>query len=237
MKVVAYLRVSTDNQQESGLGLSDQEQKIIGYCKLYDLELVKIIKEAASGRSLDRPGLQEALNMLEKGEAEGLIVAKLDRLTRSVRDMGILLDKYFATKYAFFVVTEKIDTFSASGRLLLRLMASIAEWERETIAERTSSALSQKRKRGERTGGSLCYGWNQVGNKLVENPQEQSVISQIRTLRKDGCTYQGIADRLNASGIMSKQQKKWDGARVFRLLNKNKMLLSNAFHGAQSDCR
>lgn len=93
MKVVAYLRVSTDNQQESGLGLSDQEQKIIGYCKLYDLELVKIIKEAASGRSLDRPGLQEALNMLEKGEAEGLIVAKLDRLTRSVRDMGMTIPR------------------------------------------------------------------------------------------------------------------------------------------------
>ncbi len=153
MKVIGYLRVSTQEQEQSGLGLEAQQEKIRAYCGLYDLELVDMVQDAASGKSLKgREGLALALAMLARGEVEGLIVAKLDRLTRSVKDLGELIENYFA-KYSLFVVAEQVDTRTASGRLVLNLLTSVAQWERETIGERTAAALGAKRERGKNRRG------------------------------------------------------------------------------------
>ena len=149
MKVVAYCRVSTDEQQASGLGLESQIDKVKAYADLYDLELVDIITDAASGKNLNRAGLRTALNMLKDGNADGIIIAKLDRLTRSVKDMGDLLESYFSKQWSLFVVVEQIDTSTASGRMMINILMSVAQWERETIGERTKDALAAKRKRGE----------------------------------------------------------------------------------------
>jgi site-specific DNA recombinase len=100
MKVIGYIRVSTDGQEASGLGLEAQREKIAGYCNLYDLELVDLVQDTASGKAMKgRDGLHRTLAMLKRGEAEGLVVAKLDRLTRSVRDLGYLLGKYFVGRH------------------------------------------------------------------------------------------------------------------------------------------
>ena len=115
MKVVGYIRVSTVEQEESGLGIEDQEAKIRAYCDLYGLELVELFTDAASGKNLQRVGLESALGRLADGAAEGLIVAKLDRLTRSVRDLGALLEDYFKDS-SLVVVAEQVDTRTASGR-------------------------------------------------------------------------------------------------------------------------
>ncbi len=117
MKVIGYLRVSTQEQEQSGLGLEAQQEKIWAYCGLYELDLVDMVQDAASGKSLKgRDALAGALAMLTRGEADGLIVAKLDRLTRSVKDLGELIETYFA-KHSLFVVAEQVDTRTASGRL------------------------------------------------------------------------------------------------------------------------
>lgn len=219
-RVIGYIRVSTDGQDQSGLGLADQEQKIRAYCDLYGLSLVEIEKDSASGKSMDRPGLQAALGALKAGRADGLVIAKLDRLTRSVRDMGILLDGYFRDKFAFFVVAEQIDTSTAAGRFQLNLLASVAEWERETIGERTKAALAQKRARGEKTGGHCPYGFTQEGGKLVANQREQAILTEIRALRAKGEKLQTIADRLNREGIATKLGGEWSRALVCKMLKK-----------------
>ena len=160
MKAIAYLRVSTEDQAAKGVSLEVQRAKIAAYALLYELELVAVIEDAgASGKSLNRPGLQRALAMLEAAEAEALIVMKLDRLTRSVRDLGELVDRHFAPgRAALLSVGEQIDTRSAAGRLVLNVLTSVAQWERETIVERTTVALAPKRARGERIG-AIPYGY------------------------------------------------------------------------------
>jgi DNA invertase Pin-like site-specific DNA recombinase len=222
MKVVGYLRVSTEEQEQSGLGLEDQAAKINSYCDLYELELATVRMDIASGKAVhNRDGLQEALAMLKKGEAQGFIVAKLDRLTRSVRDLGTLLHHYFEKDYSLFVVQEQVDTRTASGRLLLNLLTSVAQWERETIGERTRDALAAKRKRGEKTGGDVPFGYNAAKDgKLVENRQEQAVIEQVKILRKKGYGYKKIAGALNDLGYRTKQGKLWSHVTAGRLVRK-----------------
>lgn len=221
MKAIGYIRVSTDGQDQSGLGLADQEQKIRAYCDLYGLELAGIEKDAASGKNMERPGLQRALSMLKKGEADGLIVAKLDRLTRSVRDMGFLLEKYFQDNSALFVVAEQINTRTAAGRLLLNLLTSVGQWEREAISERTQAALRQKKARGEKTGGYVPFGFDaDAEGRLTENNREQEVISRISELRQKGYTFAEIAESLNEDGILTKQGKSWSKASVYKIYKK-----------------
>ena len=98
MKVIGYIRVSTEEQASDGVSLASQREKIEGYAKLYDLELIGIIEDAGqSGKTLDRPGLQEALAMVRKGKVGGLVIAKLDRLSRSVVDWNTLIDGFLAS--------------------------------------------------------------------------------------------------------------------------------------------
>lgn len=221
MKVIGYIRVSTDGQDASGLGLADQVEKIKAYCSLYDLDLVEIHKDAASGKNLLRSGFQGALSALKRGEAEGLVVAKLDRLTRSVRDMGSLLDEYFRESFDLFVVAEQIDTRTASGRFVLNLLTSVAEWERETIGERTRAALTVKKSKGEKLGGKVPFGFDVTEDGLlVENPEEQATIAKISSLRAKGYTFQRIADTLNQEGTFTKSGKPWSPAGVFQIHKK-----------------
>ena len=123
MRTVAYLRVSTEDQASKGVSLDVQREKITAYADLYGLELVEIIEDAGvSAKSLDRPGLQRALGLLKEGTADALLVFKFDRLTRSVRDLGSLIETTFSPetgKPALLSVQDQIDTRSAAGRLVL----------------------------------------------------------------------------------------------------------------------
>ena len=110
------------------MSLDAQRAKVAAYASLYDLELTEVIVDAGqSAKTLDRPGLQRALAMLKSGNADALLVVKLDRLTRSVRDLGALVESYFAPgKAALLSVGEQIDTRSAAGRLVLNVLASVS---------------------------------------------------------------------------------------------------------------
>ncbi len=146
-KVIGYIRVSTKGQAESGLSLEAQKEKIEAYAKLYDLELVSIQVDAGySAKTLDRPAFKRVREALESGKAQALLIVKLDRLTRSVCDFGTLVEKYFAEKSRFSLlsVNDHIDTRTAAGRLVLNVLVAVSQWEREAIGERTSDALKTK---------------------------------------------------------------------------------------------
>ena len=117
MNVIGYTRVSTDEQADKGLSLAAQRAHVEAYCKLYGLELVETIEDAGqSGKTLKRDGLQRALTMLRKGEADGIVIAKLDRLTRSVVDGGKLIADYFGEKgHELFSVADHINTRTAAA--------------------------------------------------------------------------------------------------------------------------
>lgn len=220
--VVGYLRVSTEEQEASGLGLADQEMKVRNYCSLYGLELVGLYIDAASGKDLRRPGLEAALGDLEAGRAGGLIVAKLDRLTRSVRDLGTLIGQYFG-KFDLVVVAEQVDTRTAGGRLVLNLLVSVAQWERETIGERTRDALRVKRRQGKKTGGGVPFGFDLAsdGETLVENEADQAVIRKANRLRKAGHGFYTVARRLNEQGHRTKRGGLFNQSIISKILFRN----------------
>ena len=151
-RAVAYVRVSTDKQASTGLSLDAQRTKVTAYARLYDLELIDVIVDAgASAKTLERPGLTRALAMLEYGQADALVVVKLDRLTRSVRDLGHLLDRYFAKgQWALMSVSENIDTRSAAGRLVLNVLA-----EHRAVGAGGNRGANPGRHRPEATAGRV----------------------------------------------------------------------------------
>jgi DNA invertase Pin-like site-specific DNA recombinase len=199
------VRVSTAGQAERGISLEAQEERLRAYASLYDLELVDVIVDAGeSAGTLDRPGLRRALAMLKAGQADGLLVAKLDRLTRSVRDLGTLVETSFKD-HALLSVAEQVDTRTSSGRLVLNVLASVSQWEREAIGERTSNALRHKQSRGEYTGGDRPFGYRVEDGRLVEDEAEQATIRRARELRAAGLPLRKIADSLHSQGLTSRK--------------------------------
>lgn len=184
--------------------------------------LTEVIEDAGfSGKNLRRPGLQRALTMLESGEADALLVAKLDRLTRSVRDLGALIAKYFEDgRFSLMSVGEQIDTRSAGGRLVLNVLASVSQWEREKISEPISEAMALKAKRGEYLGGEAPFGWDvgPDGKHLVENLKEQRTIVFIQTERASGSSLRKISERLYADDQRPRRGKRFHPTTISRIL-------------------
>ncbi len=219
-RTVAYIRVSTEKQADRGVSLEAQRAKVAAYAELYDLEVVEVVVDAGvSAKSLDRPGLSRALEMLRKREAEALLVVKLDRLTRSVRDLGELVEKYFANgRSALLSVGEQVDTRTAAGRMILNIMATISQWERETIGERTSAAMQHKAACGEYIGGEAPYGFQVLEGRLVELEAEQSVIRAARALRGAGLSLRAIAAELDGQGLRARTGKSFAATQISRMV-------------------
>jgi site-specific DNA recombinase len=212
---VGYIRVSTTKQDESGLSLEEQKRRIEAWAVAQDLKLEQVYEDGAeSAKNLDRPEVQELLRRVVAGEISHVIVYKLDRLTRSVRDLYELITVFQRHNVAFCSVTESLDTSSAIGRAMVGLIGVFAQWERETIAERTIMALSAKRRRGERLGGHRPFGWKTKGKKLVPDEEEQAVLKAILKGVAEGRGYSEIAGILNRKGIQPARGKKWYASSV-----------------------
>jgi site-specific DNA recombinase len=216
-KAIGYIRVSTDKQAEQGVSLEAQKAKIEAYATLYDLQMVDYVVETGSAKDLHREGLQEALQALSSGRADALVIVKLDRLTRSVVDLGRLVDDYFKV-HALLSVSEQIDTRSAAGRLVLNVLASVSQWEREAIGERTKQAMQHLKNQGQYTGGHVPYGYKLVAGELVEHEGEQAVLGTIRKYRAKGMPLRSIAQVLANKGYQSRAGKPFHFQAVARMV-------------------
>jgi len=158
IEAVGYVRVSTSEQADSGLSLEAQRSRITALCEANGWTLLSILEDPGlSAKTITRPGLQEALELLCPGRV--LVCLKLDRLTRSLADF-IDLDRLLVQKRAEFAsVQERIDTTTATGRLMRDLIVRLSQWEREVIGERTRAALQVKKDRKERLGSSMRRVW------------------------------------------------------------------------------
>jgi DNA invertase Pin-like site-specific DNA recombinase len=226
IRVIGYTRVSTEEQATEGLSLDDQVDKIRRYCDLYNLELAEVVSDPGhSGKSLDRPGIRRVLDELRRRKSPigGLVLAKLDRLTRSVGDWSDLVKEFFRDeKKRLCSVNEQVDTKTANGRMFINLIILVAEWEREVIGERTRDALLAKIKNGERVG-KVRFGHDlaEDGKSLVENTREQRAIALMKEWRGAGRTYRDIVRLLEELGIETKEGGKlWLPATVRRILTR-----------------
>ena len=152
MQAIGYVRVSTDKQAEQGVSLEAQAGKIRAMAVVHDAELTELIVDTESAKNLNRPGMVRLLSLVDSRQVQAVIVAKLDRLTRSVRDLCELLERFERRGVALISVAESLDTSSAAGRLVINIMTAVSQWEREAIGERTRDAMSHKRSQGEREG-------------------------------------------------------------------------------------
>ena len=211
MRAIGYIRVSTDKQAERGVSLEAQTEKIRAMAVVHGAELAQIIVDAGeSAKSLDRPGMARLLALIDGRAVDVVIIAKLDRLTRSVKDLAELLERFTKRGVSLVSVAESLDTGSAAGRLVLNIMTAVSQWEREAIGERTRDAMSHKRAKGERVG-TIPFGYRMAedGSRLEEDPAEQDVLSRIQRLKAQGHTMRQIADELNRQGFTTRRGTAW----------------------------
>jgi len=219
IKAIGYVRVSSADQADSGLSLSAQRSKIRAYCTANSWRLLTVHEDAGlSAKSLNRPGLTAAL--AELGPGRILVALKLDRLTRRVRDLGDITDRIAEAGADWATVQEHYDTTTATGRLILNMIAELAQWEGEVISERTVSALAVIRERGGRLGATPL-GYRTVEHEdgtrtAVLDPEEQETVRLIRELRASGLSYRRIGEELTAAGRRTKQGRAWHPATVAR---------------------
>lgn len=204
-RAVSYTRVSTREQSEDGQSLANQRDRIQAYCKAKEYELVEGFSDpGASAKDLNREGLQSLIEEIKDDSIDVVVIYKLDRLTRSVKGLGRLIDDIFgAEDVALASVKDSFDTTTANGRMVMNLLATVAQWERETVAERTEDALAHKKQRGEWTG-RVPFGWK-VGDdgKLVEDLEEQDKIQKVKRAKRRGRSYREVADTYDISPALA----------------------------------
>ena len=220
MKAIGYARVSTDKQAEQGVSLEAQEAKIRAMATVQGADLIEVIVDGGeSAKNLNRPGLRRLIALVDAGNIDAVIVAKLDRLTRSVKDLCELLELFEKRRVALVSVAESLDTGSAAGRLVITIMGAVSQWEREAIGERTRDALRHKRTSGERVG-NIRFGFrlSPDGKHVEPDPGEQAVLTEIRHLRQNGHTLRGIAAALNQRALRTRRGSAWRLEHVARII-------------------
>jgi len=220
MKTLGYVRVSTDRQADQGVSLEAQEAKIRAMATVRGCELDQVIVDGGeSAKDLNRPGMQRLLELVTTGKVDAVIVAKLDRLTRSVKDLCGLLELFEKRKVALISVAESLDTGSAAGRLVITIMGAVSQWEREAIGERTRDALQHKRRQGRRVG-NIAFGSRLAadGEHLEVDPDEQAALAEIRRLHTQGTTLRGIATALNRRDYHTRRGTPWRLESVARVI-------------------
>ena len=217
MEAIGYVRVSTEQQADSGLSLAAQRRKIEAQAVVNDYALVSIVEDAgASAKTLDRPGWARIMRAVRAGTVDAIVIAKLDRATRSVADLGNLLADLAKARradggrgVALVSCAESLDTSTAGGRLVLNVLGAVAQWEREATAERTSAALQVLRSTGRRHCNVAPFGSTWRGGRRVDDQGEQLTLASIIEHRRAGLSWQGVADQLNADGQRTRTGAQW----------------------------
>ena len=220
MKLVGYVRVSTDGQEDN-TSLSSQQERIEAYCKAFGHELIEVFVEVGSGKSMaSRPEFNKAMEMVAT-KADGIVALKLDRIARSTRDVLTLVEDVLQPKDKALVLLDlNVDTSTPTGKMILTMMAAVAELERAQINERCQGGRKAKAKDGGYAYGSPKFGEVAIDGELAANESEQAVIDLIRRHHKAGKKANAIAKYLNAQGIPTKRGKQWTQQGVINILNR-----------------
>jgi len=202
-RVVLYTRVSTSEQAESGLGLIAQEEALRAECDRRGWEIIAVLSDAgASGKSLSgRPGLGDALALIDTGHADCLAVAKLDRLSRSLLDFAGLMARAQSEGWNVIALDLGIDLSTPAGEFMASVMASAAQWERRSIGQRTKDALAVRRAEGVRLGRPPVL--------------DTMLVDRMIKARANGLSYREIASQLNSDRVPTAHQGRlWHPATV-----------------------
>lgn len=223
-KVIGYIRVSSQQQVDDKESLERQAEKIRAYCALKGITGLEIISdEGISGyKTSTRKGYQTLLKLCKAGQVKTLIVYDLSRLSRSLKETLTFFDDIIKKqKIEFVSLCNDIDTTTSTGILFFQLLGVFNEFYRNDIATKTKNALTHKKNKQEKTGGTVPFGYTLgLKGKLFELPKEQEVISLMNELKQNGLSYRGIAKELEKQCIKTKTGGfKWYGNTVKNILS------------------
>jgi len=224
MKTAIYVRVSTEEQAKEGYSIRAQVDKLKSYVQIKDWDFYKVYAdEGISGKNIkDRPAINELIADIKVGNVNNVLVYKIDRLTRSTRDLIDLTDIFKEHHCAFNSLMESIDTQTASGRMFLKIIGIFAEFERENIIERITLACEKKAKEGYSLSYFItAYGYDRENGEKVQtiNHAEAEIVKEIYTMYIDGnMSYSAIAKNLNHRNIKSKTGTTWSFSSIRNIL-------------------
>jgi site-specific DNA recombinase len=226
MRAAAYIRVSS-TEQIQGTSLEVQEDQAIAYCALKGLSLVGVFSDPGVSGSVPlvhRPSGKKLVNLIDRGEVDCVILAKLDRGFRSASDCLVTLEHWQKQGVALHIIDlggNSVDSKSPAGKFMLSVLAAAAEMERGMIQARCNAGREARRAVNGRIG-EIPFGWTVVadGKTLVENPEEQEAIMLVRSMHHDGHSLRAIATELVRRGIPSKKGGSWSHKQVASLLQR-----------------
>jgi DNA invertase Pin-like site-specific DNA recombinase len=203
---IAYLRVSTHEQAQGGAGLEAQRAAILAEAERRGWSEVRVIEDAGfSGKDTRRPGLRLALEVLERGEAAGLVVAKMDRLSRSLLDFTTIMATAQRQGWALVALDCPVDPGTPAGEAMAAIMATFSQLERRLIGQRTREALAVRRAEGVQLGRPRSV--------------PDAVVDRIAAARSAGESLRAIAADLNADGVPTGQGgRQWHASTVRAVL-------------------
>ncbi len=206
--VVGYVRVSTEEQGDSGAGLEAQRRAIHAACEARGWAVEAVHEDVASGKSLEhRPGLVAALEAVQSRRASGLVVAKLDRLSRSVVDAAQTMERARREGWNLVALDLGVDFSTPNGEVLAHIVAAIAQFERRLIGQRTKDALAVKRSQGVRLGRPP------VADAAVE--------ARVMALHREGRSAVAIAELLSEEGVKTPRGgSRWFPSTVVRMIRR-----------------
>lgn len=205
MRVLGYCRVSTAEQAENGVGLDAQREAIRAEADRRGWDVTWIEDRGYSGKDLDRPGIEQALTLLREGGAETLVVARLDRLSRSLYDFTGVVERSDREGWAVVALDFGVDTTTPAGEMMVNVLAVFARYERRIISQRIKDALAVKKANGVRLGRP----------RAVPPPVRERIVRE----RVEGATLAQIADRLNEEGVPTvKRGARWHPSTVGAIL-------------------
>lgn len=221
-KLIPVIRVSTRDQAENGVSLEAQADRLRKWADLNGYEWTDPVElPGVSGKSAKaKTAIDEAIRRLRPGSGDAIAAYSLSRLSRSTRNLMDTADILQKMGCNLVSLTESLDTSSATGKLVFRILSVLAEFERDIISERTTTALRHKKANGEKTGGKIPYGFNVNGGQLIPNPEEQRAITSIRELRSADCSLGEICEWLRQEGIPTKTGKSWHPSTVAGILKR-----------------
>ena len=223
-----YIRVSTEDQAREGFSLGEQEEKLRQLCKYKDFEIFKIYKDAGiSAKNMkDRPAFQQMLEDMKAGKLNYIVAYKLDRVTRSVRDLEVLISTL--EQYHCYLICDRddVNTSTANGRFFVRMLTVLSQLEIEIVSERTKFGLNGAIKAGHIPGKVPLGYYRDIDKTLKVDVTTKDIVLRIFELYLEGKSYQSISNILNQEKVLSPNNKKWCDSTIDRIIN-NKIYMGD----------
>ena len=236
-KACVYTRVSIDAQGEDGkVSLPEQERMAKACIESKGWQYVRTYEDNGySGRTTDRPALQQMLSDIKNGEVEAVIIYKLDRLSRKQRDtLSIIEDFLLKNNVDLVSLNETLDTSTPWGRAMIGVLSSFNQLESENIAMRTAMGRYATAREGGYAGGKPPLGYRAVEGHLVIVPEEAEIVRLVYSLRAEGKTLHAITDELNKKGYRSKKGNEFKHSAIQTILNNEDTYRGNYKYGKES---